>query len=381
MQNTITKKQQWAIIAFFLLLIFGFTAGSLLKPDTAVSEEENRDLAQMPELNWEDVLSGAFEKDYETYLSDQFLFRNGWIGLKTSAERAMGKRDVNDIYFAKDGYLIEKHSGIFSSEQAAQNIALLAEFVKTQADRLGTEHVKAMVAPNALLILEDKLPPFADGSAQREYLETLAAALPEGSTVDPAGALLAHKDEYIYYRTDHHWTTLGAWYAYEAWAEAAGLPHAAQASYRREILSDAFFGTVAAKVNVDVQADTIEAWHPQNESVCTAVWNGQEHGSIYDESFLNGRNKYAVFFGGNWGCTEIRTQAGTGRRLLMVKDSYANCFAPFAMQEFDEISMIDMRYFPQSLKEYIEAGDFTDILFLYNASGFAEDVSLAKLLL
>lgn len=378
-----TKRQNWILISFFLLLVFGFTIGSLLKPDTAFSEEENRELAQMPRITPEAVLSGEFSRDYETYLTDQFVFRNQWIGAKTLAERAIGKQEVNDIYFAKDDYLIEKHSNTFDTETAQRNITYLASFLESQAERLGGEHVKAMIVPNAVDTLKDKLPPFADSTQEDAYLRKIEEALPDGSFVNLQPVLGAHKEEYIYYRTDHHWTTLGAWYAYEAWCRAAGIPYTPQEDYRRETLSTEFYGTVAAKVNISVPADTIEAWYPLKEVSYTVRQNhGDEtRDTLYEESYLQVRDKYAVFFGGNQPLTEITTANTTGRKLLVIKDSYANCFVPFAVQDFDAISMVDMRYFNEHLSTYIEENEFTDVLVLYNAAGFAEDTSLAKLLL
>ncbi|MDO4344933.1 MAG: DHHW family protein [Eubacteriales bacterium] len=377
-----SKKQNWTIIIFFLVLIFGFTAAGLLKPDTERSEKENRDLAQMPEVTLEDVLDGSFSSAYETYLTDQFILRDKWIGIKTMAERAVGKQEVNDIYFAADDYLIEKHSGVFDTENVRKNISYLAEFLKTWQERLGAEHVKAVIAPNALEILEEKLPPFASGQEEQDFFEIVKEALPAESFVDVQPALKEHSGEYIYYRTDHHWTTLGAWYAYETWAKAAGVSYTPREAYHQEILTEEFFGTIEAKVNVKVSADTIEAWLPDQEVFYRLTFNhdGEKvRDSLYDESYLEVRDKYAVFFGGNQPLTEIETEAKNGRRLLIIKDSYANCFAPFAVQDFERISMVDMRYFNERLSEYIADNDFTDILFLYNASGFAEDVSLAKL--
>ena len=154
--------------------------------------------------------------------------------------------------------------------------------------------------------------------------------------------------------------------------------------YQQETLTTEFYGTVEAKVNCETPADTIQAWIPLTEVSYTVSFNHDTQNvkdTLYDESFLKKRDKYAVFFGGNQPLTEIRTQAKTGRRLLVIKDSYANCFVPFAVQDMEQISMIDMRYFNERLSEYIAGNDFTDVLFLYNAAGFAEDVSLAKLAL
>ena len=124
------KRQSWNIITLFCILIFGFTVATLIKPETEYSESENRTLAKMPELKAETVLNGEFEADYETYLTDQFVARDAWIGFKTAVERAMLKRESKDIYFADDGYLIEKHTGAFDSDTSQINIRVLGEFAK-----------------------------------------------------------------------------------------------------------------------------------------------------------------------------------------------------------------------------------------------------------
>lgn len=376
------KKQQWVIIGFFLLMIFGFTAAGLVKPDRDFSEKENRVLAKMPEADLEDIFDGTFSAGYETYLTDQFFFRDGWIGIKTRTERLMGKQEINDIYFADDGYLIEKHTGDFETAAAEQNIRALSAFLQEQINHYGTEHVTAVIAPNAVSVLKDKLPPFAVSAREDEYLDEIAQNLPEGTFLDLRDVLKEHREEYIYYRTDHHWTTLGARYAYDAWAQKISLETLPMQSYEREVLTDVFYGTVEAKVGYPVQADTIERWNPEKEISYTLSYNHkteEKKDSLYEESNLETRDKYAVFFGGNQPLTEIETDAGTERRLLVIKDSYAHCFVPFAIQDFDEISMIDLRYFNESLKEYMENSDFSDILFLYNASGFAQDSAVVKL--
>lgn len=377
------RIQKLTIIGIFLVMVFGFTAVSLLKPDTDFSEKENRVLAKAPAVKVEDILDGTFSKDYETYLTDQFFWRNEWIGVKTTAERLMLKQEINDIYFAEDGYLIEKHSGSFDSSAAQQNISYLAQFLEAQQAALGAQHVKAMIIPNAVEILKDKLPPFAESTEEAAFLSKVREALPADNYVDAENILTAHTNEQLYYRTDHHWTTGAARQVYKVWAEEIGLTIVPDEGYTQEVLSDEFFGTIEAKVNTKVQADTITAWKPVQEVPYTVVLNrdtASVKNTLYDESYLQTRDKYSVFFGGNQPIIEIESEAGSGRRLLVIKDSYAHCFVPFAIQDFDAVTMIDLRYFNDSLSEYMQANAFTDVLVLYNASGFAEDTSVGKLL-
>ena len=374
------KRQSWNIITLFCILIFGFTIATMIKPDTEYSESENRTLAKMPELTAESVLSGEFEADYETYLTDQFVARDAWIGLKTDVERAMFKRESKDIYFADDGYLIEKHTGAFTTDTAALNVRALGEFARMYQEQF-QDHMTVMVVPNAVDILKDKLPPFASPYDEEAYLTQIEQALPEGVWFDTSDILRAHSDEEIYYRTDHHWETLAAFYVYQQWAKQQGFAVPQASDYEIETVTEAFEGTVQSKLGIDAQKDSIEIYK-QKEDIFYTVQKGDggEIGySVYDRTALETKSKYDIFFGGNHALVRIGTRAGKGRRLLVIKDSYAHCFVPFLLEEFDAIDMLDIRYYNQKVSELIAQGDYTDLLFLYNASGFAEDTSISRL--
>lgn len=376
-----SKKQNWVVIGLFLVMIFGLTIATLLKPNTEFSEKENRVLAQMPELSAQSYFSGEFAKDYEAYITDQFIFRDQWIRLKTTAERASLKQEVKGIYFADDGYLIEKHQDSFGTSTASNNIRFLSSFMEEMKSEYGEGHATAMVVPNAVMILKDKLPVLAPESDEKEYLETLSAALPQGTWFDSGEVLNQHKEEEIFYRTDHHWTTLGAYYTYEAWAKSVGLSPLSIDDYQVETVSEDFYGTIEAKVGVKVPADSIQIFQPKQEISyrITDGATGEERTDLYDWSYLETRDKYSIFFGGNQPVTQVEIDNDSDRRLLVIKDSYAHCFLPFTFHDFAQVDFVDLRYFNESLREYREKGNYTDILFLYNASGFAEDPNVAKL--
>lgn len=375
------KKQNWVIIILFLILIFGFTIATLLKPDTGFSEKENRELAKKPRATAEDIFNGSFSKEYEAYLSDQFVMRNAWIGLKTDIERATFKQEINNIYFAKDGYLIEKHDGSFTTDTAKRNVTVLEAFLKESIEKYGENRVKALIVPNAVDVLRDKLPPFANPTEEREYLKTVKSTLPEGTYLDCEEILRTHKDEELYYRTDHHWKTLAAYYTYQVWAKEVGLSPLSLSDYQIEILTEDFLGTIESKVNTEVVSDSIEAFIPKENISYSLTYNrqGEVKTDLYDRTFLDKKDKYAVFFGGNQPIIEAVTSTVSDRKLLVIKDSYAHCFVPFTFHDFAEVDMIDLRYFNESLRELMKTKNYTDILFLYNASGFAEDPSIAKL--
>lgn len=379
MDSTKKKWQPCVTVIVFCILIFGFTAATVIKPPAEFSETENRILAQKPKAKAETILNGEFETDYEEYLTDQFILRDHWIGLKTSAERLLLKRESRNIYFADDNYLIETHAGSFSTQMAQHNIAKLAEFTQQYVKKFGKSHLSVLIIPNAVDILRDKLPPFASPGSGDDYLKQIAAALPEGVWFDAAQILRAHDEEELYYRTDHHWKTIAAFYVYQAWICEQGYPSPELSDYEIRTVTGSFEGTIQSKLGIQTAGDTIELFLPRNEVSYVVQKNNSTENSIYDYAALDTKDKYAVYFGGNEPFLQIRTESNNRRKILVIKDSYANCFIPFMFESFQEIDVLDLRYTNQKLSELIAKGGYTDLLILYNASGFAEDMSITKL--
>lgn len=377
-----SRKQAWGTITVFCILIFGFTIATIFNPTVDFSETENRVLAQRPALKVRTLLNGDFEADYEEYLTDQFILRDTWVGLKTGLERLLQKRESKDIYFADDNYLIEKHTASFVSDTAQSNITVLSQFVKKYQEQLGTEHISVMVVPNAVEILQDKLPPFAPPSHEGEYLKQITRALPKDSWFDTERILREHEEEDIYYKTDHHWKTLAAFYVYQEWAKAQGYHVPVFNDYQIEIVTNSFEGTIQSKLGIKTAGDTIELFKNRKETDFTVQREGSEslENSLYDYTALDTKDKYAVYLGGNTGLLKISTNAECERKILVIKDSYANCFIPFMLGEFQVIDVVDLRYDRQRLSKRIAEGGYTDILFLYNASGFAEDTNISRLM-
>lgn len=376
-----TKKQNLATIVVFLVLVFGTAIWTLVSPKKEFSERENRALAMIPDPSVERCFSGKFEKDYETYLTDQFPWRDGWIGMKTAIERASFKTETKDIYFAKEDYLIEAHSQSFRGPQAAANIGYLKNFMETCVEKYGKEHVTAMIVPNAVDILRNLLPKHAAPYDEEVYLQSIADAMPQGTWFDSSSVLRDHMDIQLYYRTDHHWTTEAAYYVYAAWAFEKGFSPLSLSGYTKETVTEDFYGTIDAKVGGKNKSDAIHVYKPKKkaEYQVNYVTKNETADDIYQYDYLNTRDKYSVYFGGNQSLVEVKTNSKSKRKLLVVQDSYAHCFIPFTLHDFSEVDFVDLRYYNESLKEYMEKGDYTDVLFLYNAAGFAEDTSLIKL--
>lgn len=233
-------RNQMTIGIFCALLLAGTVSG-IIVPDKTYSASEKRKLAQKPEISVTNLVSGQFGDDLESYLADQFPARDSWVTAKTFAELASGKRESGGVYFAKDGYLIDAFTS-YKSKQVKINVAAL----KALSDKLDVP-MKVILIPTAAQILGNKFPTFAPNLDQKKIMEY---AKTQGlDTVDVFDELSAHSDEYIYYKTDHHFTSLGAYYCYSAWKEAKGETAEQITAWKSEILCDNFCGTTYAKVN------------------------------------------------------------------------------------------------------------------------------------
>ena len=384
------KKTAVATSVIFLVLLFGLAIINLALPKKAFSENENRALQPFPSLTVDSLLDTSFTSDFDTYITDHFAFRDFWVGAKTLAEVALQKKDSGGAYFGKDGYLIERHdltdnipqfsSRYINREQYAKNLQYVKEFTEQMQQNYQVD-VHTMIVPTASYVLHDKLPAFAPEVDQDELLIQARETIP--GFIDLRNALRGHKDEYIYYRTDHHWTSLGACYAYQQWCETVGLPVRDVSWYRQEILSEDFLGTTYSKATLyTAQPDTITAFLPPEDAPVTVTYNEgagtseKVSDSMYERSHLENKDKYPVFLDGNQPITRIDTQVQNGRKLLIIKDSYANTFAPFAANDFEQVYMLDLRHYKASVSEFVQEHGITDVLVLYNVAGFSTDTNV-----
>lgn len=374
-------------LTFFSVLVFlwaGLVVWNLLTPVKVFSANENRYLEKLPEFTLEDFISGEYMQHMDEFFNDQFVFRDQWIGLKVSLERALLKREVNSVFFAKDEYLIEHHKeSDVSKELAEKNKAALQAFVERYSALLGEDRMKVMLVPTASEILKDKLPLFVAGTGydQFAYLDELKKELGETVVLDIRETLLNHREEYLYYLTDPHWTSLGAYYAYVQWAKEMGMEPYTETEFQKVLATDGFYGTLHSKVNTMVKPDEIYLYQLKNPMEYKITYNLETSGTtLYDETKLKDKDKYSVFMGGNNALVEVETKNQTGRNLLVIKDSFAHSFVPLAVNHYDNTYMVDLRYYNGTLSELMAEKGITDVLVLYNVMGFVKDIDVVKLL-
>lgn len=368
--------------SLFAFVWMGFILWNMLSPKKVFSENENRYLSEMPKFTIDKFVSGEYMNGIDKYINDQFVIRDQWIAMKVILERATLKQETNSVYFAKDDYLIEKHSNSdVSEEQADKNRDNLIEFVRKYSSKLA--NVKVMLIPTASEVLTDKLPLFAAGLGynQNNYLDQLSSVISNDSFIDVRDTLKKHKEEYIYYRTDHHWTTLAAYYAYEQWANAFGFKPLDKDEFNIILASDQFYGTLHSKVNTDVKADHIYLYDIKNDMDYQLTYNLLDQtDTLYDLNKLDGKDKYSVYMGGNNALVKVQTNNQNGRKLLVIKDSFAHSFVPFAANHFEKTYMIDFRYYNGDIDDFIDENGITDVLLLYNVMGFVNDINITKLI-
>lgn len=371
-----TRKYSKSVIILFLLLVFGFTAVTFVWPDRTFSENENRMLATAPEFSVESLFEGKFMSDYEKYITDQFFLRDEWIQLKTLTEMALNKQDINGVYMGKDGYLIERHEDSeIDFEMLEKSKNYLVQFVDRYTKRLGADKVKVMLVPTASEVLLNKLPAFAEGFDQNGMIDEVYGLLPEGVAIDVRDILKEHAEEYIYYKTDHHWTSLGAFYAYQAFCEAKGFEVPALSDATFTEVSDEFLGTVYSKLNLKISEDSMHTVTLPNtpSKIQMTVDMAEKFDSLYNDEYLSQKDKYSYYLDGNHALTEIASNSEGKGTLLIIKDSYSHCFAPLTLGNYAKVYLVDFRYFNMPLSQFMAQYRVTDVLVLYNAVTFATD--------
>lgn len=355
------------ITSFFCLLLAVSTLAGLLLPDRYYSEREKCTLTQKPQFTVANFISGEFSDELEKYLTDQVPMRDSWVTAKTYMELAIGKRESGGVYIGRDKYLMDKFTS-YSKKQLAANAAALAELQK----KLAAEGVSmnTILVPIAAQVLTDKLPAYAPVADYAAILEVLTDAGVD--TVDVFSALTAHSGEDIYYRTDHHWTSLGAYYAYCAWRGIE--PNADE--WTQEILCDNFHGTTWNKVPLPtVPAEEITAWYKLLNRHVSYNGGQYETDSIYERKYLSGSDQYAVFLNSNQAQTVIEGSGKSGK-LLLIKDSYGNTFSQFPEEDYAEVHVLDLRFFKGDVTEYAKENGITDTLVLYGTQNFVKDTNL-----
>lgn len=359
-----------ATAAFYI----GILATDSLSEDRLFSAQENRILAQRPEATREALLDGSYARVCEAWVTDQFPWRDGWIAAKTAVLRLSGKKDVNGVYFAPGNTLVERHEeGSVDGEKAGKRVETLAD----QAEEISTlisGKVTVLFVPSAGAVQPHRLPAFAPEFDQAGWLEAAGERLEDAgiSFLNGEQILAPHGREDIYYGTDHHWTTLGAFFAYQAFEEAMGRAKPQLEDYERILVKDDFRGTLQSRVNLLTAPDAIERFQKSGEKEHGISFpaSGERSDSCYFYDRLETKDAYAFFLNGNDPLAELSGDGPKEKTILLIRDSYANCFAPFLTENYGTIWLMDPRYYRGDPLELVRSLAPQDVLYLYQIFHF-----------
>lgn len=366
----------------FMTILVGMFCFNALLPDNEFSAQENRMLQQFPKLSVGEYMEGRLESKLEDYANDQILMRSIFIRIKTAVDVSAGVIHTNGVWKSKDSYLVQ--DATVPSEERLQKDAKALKSFKAKHKKL---RMYFMLVPNAVSVYGDRLPLAASVEDQNKYMDEMFEASKEAGlhNIDVREHFMDIKDDkQLFYRTDHHWTSDGA---YEAFKYASGsLRIKNPMEFELMPVSNRFIGTLASESGfVGGKADEIKLPVPKDRSkykhsVIYYEDTKEKTTSFYKLENLELKDAYTVFGGGNHPVYTIKTPVKKNRRLLLVKDSYANSMIPYLMQYYREIVVVDPRYYYDDIDTLMEIEGVNEVLFLYNANTYFGDDSLAMML-
>lgn len=366
----------------FLIFIYGMALWFLFSPKTDYSSSEKRYLQKFPDTNVEKVLSGEFGSEFETFFADQFPQRNTWVGLNAYTALAEGNNGASGVYNCKNGYLINKP--VSTDNNLDKNVSAVVDFAKT-IDAPTT----VMLVPSTGYIADDVLPTFHDKYNDDEDISKISSTLSK-EKIGFVDLRERFKSEYkngsqLYYKTDHHWTTKGAYTGYQELCKALGITPIDDSTLKKDSYPD-FYGTTYSSSGFWLTPpDNIEIWsNPKNsdKNISVKITEGSNvktSGSMYFTDHLKEDDKYPVFIDGNHALTEITNTNAKNGTILLIKDSFSHSLAPFLAENYSKVVLVDLRYYKESVSQLVSAYNPEQVVVLYGIDNLATDTDIVWL--
>lgn len=343
------RYAQWLLCVLFCGTIALLSLLFVFLPNSEFSETENRALTQRPEFSAERLLSGEYGANVNDYFADQFPFRNFFVKLKGASELALLKRENNGVLYGRRQLAVKEFDAYRSRIEISEDTDRIyldstqaqLNAVNSFAEKLDIPMV-TLVPPRTVDVVDPLI------SYDRPDGDLLFTQLED--TLSPAAGYIdllelyrgnAAAGEYVYYRTDHHWTTAGAYTAYCEVMRALGKGDNILAKDRFSIEQIAdFSGTTAARAGVPLyEKDTLALWHLPDDDAYTVTVDGKNIGGFYQREYLESSDKYAVFLDGTHNLTTITLEGEARETLLIAKDSFANCLIPFLARHYNIVAV------------------------------------------
>ena len=357
------KKHNLAAVILFCGFLITMAAGYLL-PKKSFSEMEKRYLAEAPAFSAKNLFSGQWGREVEDYLTDHVPGRNLFVGINAYLERLAGRQHLKDVWIA-DEKLVE--APVPLDEKA---IARNMKAIHNLADTLD-QKVHVMVVPTAGWAAG------VEGYTDEDTLDAIYASA-EGNVACVAVEDIYRGKPELYYNTDHHWTSQGAYYGYAAFADAVGRDVRAAEDFQITVAEDFQGSTYSRSALWLTPPETIELWKGSDDLTVTNGETEGIHEGIFYLERLEEADKYTVFLDGNHSIVRVKNPQKEGK-LLVIRDSYSNCLGGFLAESYGEVVLLDLRYYRQAVSQLVQQEGFDDILVCYNCANFLTDTNLMLL--
>ncbi len=346
-----------------------FSVWNALAPKETVSWNENRTLAPAPDLSPSHIFGGNFDDDFETWFSDHFMHRDFWIELKSMTRLGMGAIENNEVYYADGERLVSRFASV-DDTVVQSNVETILAFSEEQN-----------ITPNILLVptaawgASETLPFGAWDIDQEALLSRLADAFETVNFIPLLNDM--PNDPSLYFRTDHHWNEQGAYYGYKAICR--DVLHKEPNRFRYEDAGTSFSGTMYSKSGAFwTSPDTIRTILPETPvTAVTTLDDGTVLDGVYNPARLKEKDQYTYYVDGNHAREDIHTDVSNGKTAVLVKDSYSHILVPYLYTEYEDLILIDLRYYHAPVSDLLT--DDCDLYFIYSLDNFTSDPNLAFL--
>jgi hypothetical protein len=349
------------ITAVFSLILIAGLVGTLVSDKPEFSEWENRKLAEFPTATTDTVLSGKFGQDFEAWLTDRFVARDFWVKLKRASDSILGIKESNGVIVGKNA-LFDIPDAV-NEKAIEKNISAINAFQK----KTGLD-TSVIIVPSTVAVFPEEAPSLFPAVNEAELIGNIYSSIENASTLDTLPTLQGLGLEKAFYKTDHHWTSLGASAVYSEWTDREN-------DFSLTTVADNFYGTLTSRSSdTSVAPDTVEKIADGDAFTSCVVFDGaksEAYSSMYFDSYLGLKDKYSYFLGTNQPMVTLETDADNGKVLLMFKDSFAHSFVQCASRDFEKVILIDLRYVKAPIDTLVNMEEITNVLFLYSFENFS----------
>ncbi len=374
------KRIKYLPMFAFCIMVFLIPIMYIVTPDSDFSPLEKRKLSQMPEPTVSKVFSGEFGEQFETYLSDQVPLRTFFVGLNSYYNLFSGRNGIDGIYKGKDNYLFV--APVKENPTFDRNLGYICEFL----DDISVPSYVCIV-PSSGFIYSDMLPANHYDYNDDKIIDKAFSELSSNTTVPiniTDSFMSLSKNEQLYYKTDHHWTSLGAYECYKLLGEKMNFNPTPKEKFAVQTYSG-FKGTNYSKSALwNMPSENIELWksslHKEGDITVTFTENGttSEYNTMFFKDNLYGDDMYTAFLDGNHAMVNIKNpNVGNNKKLLILRDSYTHCLAPFLADNYSEITLIDVRYYLSPVSELIKENKTDEVLLIYSIDSIVNSTDLA----